>query len=904
MIRTLLQHATPWHRSILVGLVLAVPTLAAGQTSGIVAVAESVDASSTGAAPTLVAERVSDGPYIDGRLDEAAWVGADVATGFTQMSPNPGDPASQRTEARILYGDGAIFIGIKLYDTHPDSIVAQLGRRDSQVYSDWVFVALDSYYDRRTAFTFGLNPRGVMMDVLLHSDTDQDDSWDAVWEGAVSIVDDGWIAEFRIPLSQLRFSGDEGEQTWGVNFLRRIARNGEESVWSPTPPDGSALVSAFGQLRGLRDLDPPRRLELMPYSVARMTLAPGDAENPFYSEADPYGSLGADLKAGITSDLTLTATLNPDFGQVEADPSVVNLTAFETFFPEKRPFFVEGVDIFRFGIGLGDGDLGNESLFYSRRIGRRPQGHADGDYVDAPDATTILGAAKLSGKTPGGWSIGVLSAVTAEEQARTVDASSGLRERQVIEPLTSYGMARVIKDFRGGQSAVGAVFTSTNRARPDDGSLDFLRSDAYSGGIDARHRFADGAYQIRASFVGSHIQGPPQAIDRVQTSPVHYFQRPDADHLDYDASRTSLSGFAAKAELMKLRGKWRFAAFALTQSPGFEVNDLGFQQNSDLAITGFWGGYHQYEAGNLFRSWNINVNGWTGYTYGGEHVALGGNVNAGARFNNLWGIHGGVNRELGVLSPGLLRGGPAFKRPGGLNWWAGMYTDDRAAVNFDFNVSGSFQDETDGRRISLSPGITVRPSNNADLRIGPSISWNRNALQYVGERDANGQSYSLLGTVDQTTLALTARLNYTFSPTLSLQFYAQPFISAGEYGNFRYVADPRAEAYADRVHTLTGSEIQPVTDADGAITHVVDLDRDGTDDFEFRDPSFNFKQLRSNLVLRWEYLPGSTLFVVWSQGRTDYVNDGRLRFEQDVDRLLGAPGTNVLLIKASYWLGL
>ncbi len=355
---------------------------------------------------------------------------------------------------------------------------------------------------------------------------------------------------------------------------------------------------------------------------------------------------------------------------------------------------------------------------------------------------------------------------------------------------------------------------------------------------------------------------------------------------------------------MKLKGNWRFAAFGLTQSPGFEVNDVGYQQNADLAIAGFWGGYRQYEAGNLFRSWGINVNSWTGYSYGGEHVALGGNVNLNAQFTNLWGVHAGVNREMEVLSPGLLRGGPAFLRPGNVNWWAGMYTDDRNAVSFDLNVSGSSQDDTDGRRTSVSPGIQIRPSNNADLRIGPSVAWNRNALQYVGERDATGQSYSLLGTVDQTTLSLTARLSYTFSPTLSLQLYAQPFISAGEYGNFRYVTAPRAAAYADRVHTLAASEIRAETDADDEVTYFVDVDHDGVDDFDFEDPSFNFKQLRSNLVLRWEYLPGSTLFVVWSQGRTDFASHGRFRLDDDVDALLDAEGTNVLLVKVSYWMGL
>ncbi|MEJ2217313.1 MAG: DUF5916 domain-containing protein [Gemmatimonadota bacterium] len=861
--------------------------------------------------PTMTAVRLDGATiHVDGRLDDPAWQTAKPATNFIQTQPDPGAPATQRTEARVLYSNDAIYVGVRMYDTHPDSIVAQLARRDDDIYSDWVYVAIDSYNDKRTAFTFALNPRGVKLDLLLHDDTQDDGSWDAVWDGAAAIDSLGWTAEFRIPLSQLRFSNsnnngnsNSGGQVWGIDFMRVIARNNEQAFWAPVPADNSALVSRFGKLRGIHDLKPPRHLEIMPYTVGSATTSPSDPGNPFHRSVDPFGSAGADIKAGVTSDLTLTATLNPDFGQVEADPSVVNLTAFETFFPEKRPFFVEGSDIFRFSIGLGDGDLGNESLFYSRRIGRRPQGEADGDFVDVPDATTILGAAKLSGKTAGGWSIGVLDAVTNKEYARTFNEASGLESRVPVEPLTNYAMGRVIKDFRQGQSAIGAVFTAVDRSLPGVSSLSFLRSSAYTGGFDVRHRFHSGTYEFAGSFVGSTVFGSREAIDSVQTSPVHYFQRADASHLRYDSTRTSLSGFGGVADFSKIKGNWRYTLFGQTESPGLELNDMGFQSNSDLMVYGFWGGYQQYEPGNVFRRWSVNINGWDGYTYGGEHVSLGGNINFNGQLNNYWGGYGGVNRNEAVLSTSMLRGGPAFLRPGATNFWAGIYSDSRRNVSFELNGSGWFQDATGSRQTSINPSIELRPTNNADLSIGPSISWNRDALQYVGEREANGQSYSLLGTVDQTTISLTARLNYTFSPTLSLQFYAQPFISAGAYSHYKVVTDPRATRYADRVRTLTPDQLQ-FTTVDDETTVNVDVNGDGTYDFEFDDPSFNFKQLRSNLVLRWEYLPGSTLFVVWSQGRTDYVNDGRFSFGPDVNKLFNTTGTNVLLVKVSYWLGL
>jgi hypothetical protein len=851
----------------------------------------------------LQAVRVEARPTIDGRITEAEWAGADVATGFVQLRPSPGRPATQRTEVRILYDDDALYVAARMYDTAPDSIVAQLARRDTDVHSDWIYVAIDSYLDRRTAFVFGLNPVGVKMDVLVFNDVEDDVSWDAVWDGAATVDEEGWSAEFRIPLSQLRFSPPQAgrEQVWGVNFLRKIARHGEESFWAPVSPDDARLVSLFGDLRGLRDLRPPRRLEVMPYLVARGTLAPGDAADPFHRPVQPFGSVGADVKAGVTSDLTLTATFNPDFGQVEADPSVVNLTPSETFFSERRPFFVEGIDIFRFGIGLGDGDLGNESLFYSRRIGRPPQGSVSGEYTEAPDNTTILAAAKVSGKTAGGWSIGFLDAITSSEHGRY--RTAGQDGTTPIEPLTNYAIGRVIKDFRDGRSAVGGILTATNRSLPETGELDWLRRSAYTGGVDVRHRFAGDGYQLSASVVGSRISGSPQAIDRVQRSPVHYFQRPDAEHLTYDPTRTSLQGFAAKADLFKLQGNWRFGAFGVTSSPGFEVNDLGFQSNADLALGGYWVGYQQYEPGTVFRSWNINSNGWTAVNYGGERVALGGNVNGGFQLNSFWGGGGGLGANAPELSSTMLRGGPGFIRPASWNLWSHIYTDQRRPVRVTASVNASGQPESGGRAVGVSPGVTIRPGHNVNMYLGPSFRLNRNPLQYVATRTGDGRAHWVLGTVDQTTAALTARLNYTVSPTLSLELYAQPFVSAGDFSAFKLVDDPRAGRYEDRIHLLSDAELSSTT-VDGRVRHQVDLTGDGIADFQFDDPGFTVRQLRSNLVLRWEYRPGSALFVVWSQGREGFDRDGSFRFGDEVDALWRAEATNMLLIKVSYWFGL
>lgn len=854
------------------------------------------------ATPSLTATRVEERPVIDGRIVEAAWARAAVAAGFVQHDPNPGRPATQRTEARVLYDDDALYVALRMFDTAPDSIVAQLGRRDNEVYSDWAYVGIDSYYDRRTAFIFGLNPRGVMMDVLIHNDTEQDPSWDAVWEGSAQRDDEGWTAEFRIPFSQLRYSTAQGsgEQVWGVQFMRRIARRNETTFWAPTLPADARMVSLFGELRGLRDLSPPRRLELMPYGVASVTRAPGEVGDPFHRGTDPFAGGGADIKAGLTSNLTLTATVNPDFGQVEADPSVFNLTAVETFFSERRPFFVEGVDIFRFGLGLGDGDLGNESLFYSRRIGRAPGGSVDGDFTALPDLTTILGAAKVSGKTAGGWSLGFLNALTAAESGRSW--TGGVERETAVEPLTNYAVARLIRDFRDGASAVGVIATSTNRALPGSGELDWMRGSAFTGGLDARHRFGDNSYQLGGSLVGSRVSGTAEAMDRVQRSSVHYFQRPDLSHVTYDPTRTSLAGWSAKADLFKLQGNVRFALFGMAISPGFEANDLGFQTSSDMAVTGFWAGYQKYDAGRWFRNWNVGTNGWTGVDFGGDRLALGGNVNGGFQLNNFWGANVGVDMSGSEYSSTLLRGGPSFLQPGSVRGWANAYTDRRKVVRGSVGVNGGRQPESGGGRLSVNGSVTVRPADNAEFSLGPSVSWNRNPIQYVATRTALGRDHQVLGTVDQTTVAMTARVNFTVSPTLSLQFYAQPFLTAGVYEDFKLVRDARADHFDDRVTVLSGSRIRTVGD-DGGRRHHVDANGDGVEDFSFKDPGFNFRQLRSNAVVRWEYRPGSALFLVWSQGRTDFEEDRPFGLGSDVNGLWSAAGTNVLLVKVSYWFG-
>ena len=844
--------------------------------------------------PSLEASRLTGpAPTIDGLLDEPDWAGAMAARSFVVFEPNEGMPASQATEARVLYGADAVYVGIRAFDTSPDSIVARLARRDERPHSDWLDVVIDSYHDRRTAFRFGVNPAGVKSDGYLFDDVEEDDTWDAVWDVATSTDDRGWTAEFRIPYSQLRFDG-AAVQTWGINFARFIARHLERSLWAPISRGDGALVSRFGELSGLRDLSPPARLEILPYSLSRLRRAPGSTGDPFHSPNDLSAAAGADLKYGITTDLTLDVTINPDFGQVEADPAQVNLTAFETFFPERRPFFVEGSNIFSFRFSEGDGDMASEGLFYSRRIGRPPQGRTPGSlHSDSPDQTRILGAMKLSGKTRSGWTLGLLHALTGREEAQLADAAGSLGE-QVVEPFAQYGMGRVSRDFREGRSAVGLISTWTARD-PAAAETLALHSEAYTAGIDARHRFGDDRFVASGYLLGSTVRGSTAAITRTQRSPARYFQRPDADHTDFDPARTALDGWAGSASFSKISGGyWRYGTGVMARSPGFDSNDLGFMREADFVASWAWAGYNHYQPSGHFQRWNLNVNAWAPYSFGGEPFQKGGNVNGSFTLNNFWGGFAGVMRNTGGFSNTALRGGPMLRRDPSWGGWFGFWSDSRKPLQIETGNNWQATPENDSWSYGTDASLRWRPSSRATVSAGPFMNWRRESLQWAGRFDPESPAY-LFGRLAQTTAGITARADWTFSPTLSLQLYAQPFVSAGAYSDFKRVADPRARAYDDRF-----TAVQSRAAADGSLH--ADINGDGAPE-SFRNPDFNVKQFRSNLVLRWEYRPGSTFFAVWSQGRDHYARHGDFSFGSDLGTLLQQPGDDVFMVKLSYWIG-
>lgn len=846
----------------------------------------------------VAAARKAELIALDGRLDEPAWHTAPTAGDFWQRWPHEGAAPGQATEFHVLYDDAAIYIGVLAHDDQPGEIRGMLTRRDEWSASDWIEVGIDSYHDRRTAFFFAVNPAGVQRDFLIFNDSEQDQSWNAVWSAAAHVSEHGWSAEFRIPLSQLRFSASEA-MTWGMQVMRYIGRSNEQSVWSPWPRAGDRVVSRFGEVHRIEGITPPRRLELLPYAVGSVGVARIDDDNPFRGDAEPTGSLGLDFKYGLGQSATISGTINPDFGQVEADPSNVNLGASELFFAEKRPFFLEGTDIFKFSLGTGGNST--EQLFYTRRIGAAPHDTADGlgAYVSEPRATTIYGAAKLSGKTASGWSFGALDALTAEESATIADLD-GTRSSRVIEPLTNYGVLRLAKDLRGGRTTISGALTTVHR-RLEGTDLTWLHDQAYTGGLTLEHRFAGESWRLQTRLMGSYVHGSEEAIDETQRSPLRYYQRPDAGHLEYDPTRTSLAGSGLAWSLLQLSDKhWRYGAGGDVRSPGLELNDLGFQQFADGLVQWLWAQYRDDQPGRYLLSYNISSDNWIVGNWEPSLVAIGGNLGAAATFTNHWNLWGGMGVERQVFNNGALRGGPALRGDSFGFFWLGGSSDARKLVRADLSLDGRVVPASDSRRLAAQASVSVQALSNFNFSLGALVAKNLDDTQYVSDaEDTAGAPQYILGRIDQTTLALTVRMSYTFSSNLSLQLYAQPFTSTGGYTRLKSVIASRADAYADRFHVFAPDELSLADNV-----YSVDRDGDGMAEFSFDRPDFNFRELRSNLVMRWEYLPGSTVFVVWSHARASDDITGAFALGRELAGLADEPGEHLVMVKASYWYAL
>ncbi len=692
----------------------------------------------TDANPVMTAVRLSDPSLLefDGFLNDAVWADAPAATHFTQRFPNDGRPASQPTEVRLLYTDEAIYIGIMAYDSSPDSIMAPLFRRDGNQTSDWVRIGFDSYNDHRTAFVFGINPRDVQKDALLYDDNREDILWDAVWQAKAQILDNGWSAEVMIPFSQLRFSSTGNEMIWGVNFQRTIGRTGEDSFWAPTPQNDTGIVSKFGRLNGIQGLSNPRRIEILPYVSGSLLRAPGPGdENPFYHPNQPGGNFGGDIKYGLSSNFTLTATINPDFGQVEADPATINLTANESFFSERRSFFLEGNDLFRFGNTSTYSRFGNPNTFYSRRIGRVPRGNPDDAGVDAaftdyPDFTRIATALKVSGKTDSGWSLGVLDAFTLQENADYI-TPAGDEGNFVVEPATNYMVARIKKDLNTGNTYFGGFGSTVNRKINDTYFDDFLRSSAYLGGMDFEHNFLDRNWVTSGAISYSLINGSANAIEKAQRSPVRYYNRIDSGQLSVDSNRTNLSGFATEVSLQKRGGDdpWLASVTYSEVSPGYETNDIGFQNRSDYRAVNSVLVYRDTEPDLLqyYEYYTFTAQAWN---YDNDRITQAYGMGGFIRLKNLWSVSSDLHYNADTFSDRLTRGGPVMAQPKSVN----IFLQIRSNPNKKLNANaGTYQNRNtaDGFYREVWVGFTLQPTTWLHLSLAPNLSKGRNVAQYI-----------------------------------------------------------------------------------------------------------------------------------------------------------------------------
>jgi len=848
------------------------------------------------AVTAVFAERA---PRVDGRLDDPIWQQARPERGFRRDLPSDGNPATQETEVRVVYDREALYIGARMFDDRPELVSRRLNRRDSfENVNDVFFALIDSYHDHRTQFIFGVTPAGERRDAVGSNDTNAslDPGWDPIWEAKTSIDSLGWVAEFRIPFSQLRFSS-AAEQVWGVQFRRDILRAGEAADWNWSSRTEPGQVSKYGHLLGVREVPAPRRLEFLPYvsSQARLTQGVGPG-NPFDDGSVTAAAGGLDFKYGLTSDLTLTGTINPDFGQVEADPSVVNLTAFETFFEERRPFFVEGSGIFSFGLT----EAGTR-YFYSRRVGRAPSQSAlgSGAFVDEPMATSILGAAKLSGRTQSGWSVGVFDAVTGREFARVADAGVGSTRRVPVEPLSNYGVVRVKRDLGNGSSGFGFMATAVNR---DTDPMDFplVRRSAYVGAVDFYHRWSQNTYQIDGNFGFSAIAGPATAIAAAQASSARYYQRPDQDYVTFDPARTDLRGLSGRLFLQRPSGNWSWGFGAEVVSPGFEINDAGFQTEADRIGFGSYLNRNWLTPGKLgrFASAGVVVN--QKFNVGGDRLAPEIGLSANISFHNFASVFLNLSHRTPGLDDRATRGGPLMDVPG--NWQAGIHysTDPRQIVSG--MVGSQVFSGKEGRSISGFARIAVQSRSRLTFSSTPSLQVSRFNQFYLGTYPdptaaATYQNRYVFAPLRQNVFSLATRLNYYFTPSLSLQLYAEPFVASGEYGIPNAFAAPRTFGF-DRYGV--GASTYSKDPATGAIT----LDADGpgaSPSITIPNPEFLIRSIRSNLVLRWEYRPGSTLFLVWNQSRFGFDDQPRFRLFDNLGRIFEEDMQNVLLVKANYY---
>ncbi len=837
--------------------------------------------------------------HIDGVMDETAWSRASPIRDFVQKIPIEGTAPSVATEVRILYDDAALYVGARLMRSDPAAIRRSVTRRDGESDAEVFTVSLDPYHDRRTAYAFSISSGGVRGDAYHAQDSEdsgREPQYDPVWSARAHVDSAGWTAELRIPFSQLRFNA-AAQQVWGLQLTRYVADKAERLQWVLIPVDAAGYSSRFGRLEGIAGIAPTMRIELLPYVATDLTYRSNvDPRNPFDDKLG--GRAGADLKVGLGPNLSLDATINPDFGQVEADPAIVNLTAFEQVFEERRPFFVEGNELLT---GRGQSFIGRPTWFYSRRIGAGPRGAAQGDFVDAPTNTTITSAAKVTGRLARGLSIGGLAAVTPREFARTYHLAGDSVGRVAVEPPSRFGVLRLQQEFGQQQSNLGMSFTMVDRSLDDRGGLrQLLPRDAIAGGVDWKLRYMQGMYELTGWVGGSRVSGDAGAIARLQRNSAHFFQRPDQDYVRYDPARTQLSGATASIRLDKNAGRYTLGGIQLsTRTPGFEINDAGQMRSGDDIDFNADIQLRDTKPNRYVRFYQFGTSAVAGWNYGGVRQYLRLNQTAQAILHSFWRLNARGTLYVPSLSDDLTRGGPLIGTPAGYSV-LGQVTS-RSNMPTTWNARTEYyHDAFGGWRWDVSTGIATRPASQWQASVDPTYSRSVDARQYVTTRSDGGaatygQRY-IFAAVERSTLSARFRVNYALTPNFTLEVYAEPFAASGRFYGFGEVPAPRSDVL--RVYGASGTGTTIARNSDGSAT-VTDVGS------SFGLPALDFQRLsfRSNLVLRWEWLPGSTAFFVWQQSRFGQLLDGDLIRPHDLWDSVRADGDNFVVVKVSYWLG-
>jgi hypothetical protein len=854
---------------------------------------------------TMTAIRVPNGSVdLDGKLHESLWSSVQMVDDFTQKEPDAGKPATERTQVGFAYDDDAIYIGARMFSNHPESLHTDVNRRDNPGNCEQMIISIDSYLDRRTCYDFGVSVAGVRTD-RYHPIDDEFTrvmSYNPVWDAHSSIDSLGWTCEMRIPFSQLRFI-DKPDQIWGVNMNRWVPSRNEDAFWIAVPRDETGWSSWFGDLTGISGVKPTRRLELLPYVAGDAKFETGrDDNDPFNDGSDFDGRAGADVKMGLGPNLTLDATVNPDFGQVEADPAEVNLSAFETAFSEKRPFFVEGSQLF---------EAEGPTYFYSRRVGTRPRGSADGDFVDYPSNATILGAAKVTGRTSKGLSVGVLSAVTSREQARIFDTASGEETKIEVEPATGYGVVRLQQEFGADQSTAGIMLTGLTRDLDDmDPLAGILRKNAVSGNLDWTLRFKGGAYDLYGYAGFSHIEGTKESITRAQRSSARYYQRPDAQYVELDPNATSMSGYTMGMRGGKRSGKhWLWGGGFALESPGFELNDAGILGQADDIESWNHIIYREQTPGKIFRRYEIelsrnsfwNFSAVKGPSNDPSHMLTFAELNIDGTFRNFWNAHYYLGYDWPGKSDNLTRGGPMARQPNGIFTEVSVSNNHTSRVNLSGWVF-YFSNDIGGWEQSGGFSVGGRLGNRMSYSVAPRLNREADSRQYiatvvpeageVGNPGTYGNRY-ILGNIYRTQISAQIRVNYFFNPDLSLECYAEPFAASGDYRSFGELRVPASSDLND--YGVDGREIEEVE------TGVYEVN-DGTESFTFSAEDFGVRSFRSNVVLRWEFRPGSTFYLVWQQDRFGFEEPGRKVRLKSLEQAISADGVNFFAVKMSYWI--